>query len=409
MKYLFTFSMLCIVLNLNAQIRSSYQEASVLKPQTPRNYTSTERTEFTCVSFTPARIHLKLFLHDKLAYERNGSHVDKLNDSVVLCKERYIIKNDDEINPKSDFLDVEYKLHLATFDSIIEKVTFTGSENMIGAVFKTYWNTEINLLENADQKVVASCVHMNDSVQLIQTISRVKQETTRSYSILVSDKNGMISKSIFDTKVLLADAYAKRSNFYANRKRTVYQLKKENKTMYDAYKSSVSSVLIDVLRDQTNSTGNLSVVIKADTIGQTWIEIFGKNASVNTQLRGELLTLRYENVMREGYRMTTVDTFYYDYSAITEEVDLRKSTAGIHVRSTNFKVIETAARAEALRTPITKADMEYNVSYVEVNGEKNSRVVNTSTVERMTGGQVVLGILGGIGSLILWVISDEEE
>jgi len=401
--------MLCIVLNLNAQIRTSYQETAVLKPQTPRSYSSTEKIEFSGVSCTAARVQMKLFLHDKLSYERSGFQVSKLNDSILIYKERYIVKNDDEINPKSDYLDAEYTLHLATFDSIIEKVHFTGSENMLGAVFKNYWNTEINLLENADRKIIASCVHMNDSVQLIQTIASTKSDVLRAYSIVVSDKHANMAKTILDTKALLAANYEKKNNFFSERKRTSYQLKKENKVKYDAYKNTISSALVDVLHDQFNSTGNVSAVVKADTLGRTWVEVFGKNASINNQLRNELMELRYENIKKDGFLMTTIDTFYYDYSALREEVDLRKSNAGIRVRSSNFKVIETAARVEAERTPITKADLEYNVSYVEVNGEKSSRVVNKSTVELMTGGQVFLGILGGIGTLILWAVSDEEE
>lgn len=408
MKYLITFTTLGVVLNYNAQIRNYYLETSVLKPQPAKVYSTSEKVEFTGNSLSPVKSHFRSFLQEKLTYERNGFQVSKLNDSVVLYKERYITKNDNEINPKSGFLDVEYKLHLTKYDSVIEKVDLTGSENMVGEVFKKYWNVEVNLLENAEKRVVASSTHQNDSVQLIQTKETTKQGIIRNYFVQVSDKNDNIENVISGTKKMIIDANLEKERFFAERRQKTYQLKKESEVKYSAYKTSISTVLTQVLHNETNLTGNVSVVLKADTLGRTWVEVFGKNARVNSALRQNLMSMRYDNITEKGFYMTTVDTFYYDYSSLFEQVDMRKNMAGIHFRTSNFEVIEQAARAEAERTPVSKADLKYDVNYVEVNGAKNSRVINTSTVERMTGGQVMLGIIGGIGSLILWVISDEE-
>src|SRR6218665_635185 len=408
MKYLLTSSMLCVVLNFNAQIRNYYLETTVLKPQIPKSYSLTEKVEFTGVSLTPIRLHFRSILQERLKYERNGFQLNKLNDSVVLYKERYISKNDPEINPKSDFLDVEYKLHLATHDSIIESVNITGSENMVGEVFKKYWNTEVNLLENADDPIVASCTNQNDSIQLIQSV-KSNTETARNYAILIIDKNNNIGSVLWERKKLVAVSNAEKKSFFDARRRKTFQIKNESEVKYTAYKATISSVLVEVLHNESSLTGYVSVVLKKDPLGRTWVDVFGKNARVNSALRDNLSVLKYENITDKGFYMTTIDTFYFDYSSVHEEVDMRKNTVGIHVRSTNFPVVEEVARAEANRTPIAKADLKYNVSYVEVNGTKNPRVVNTSTVEKMTGGQVVLGVLGGIFSLILYVVAEDEE
>jgi len=401
--------MLCVVLNFNAQIRNYYLETSVLKPQPAPNYSSSERIEFTGNPISPVKKHFKSFLQEKLNYERNGFQATKLNDSVVIYKERYIATNDPEINPKSDYLDLQYTLQLTKYDSIIEKVDMFGSENMVGEVFKKYWNVELNLLENADKKVVGTCVNQHDSIQLVQTKVTSKLGTVLSYSVHVSDKDDNITQVIAETKKLINVAYAERDQFMQTRRKKTYQIKKESEIKYTAYKTSISTTLTQVLHNETNLTGNVSVVLKADTLGRTWVEVFGKNAQVNSSLRQNLTSIRYENIVEKGFYMTTVDTFYFDYSTLHEEVDMRKSTAGIRFRSTNYDVVKNAARTAAENSSITKADLKYNVSYVEVNEIKDSQVVNTSTIERVTGGQVLLGVLGGICSVIYLIAMPEEE
>jgi hypothetical protein len=327
----------------------------------------------------------------------------------VIYKERYISTNDTEINPKSDYLDLQYTLQLTKYDSIIEKVDMLGSENMVGEVFKKYWNVEVNLLENAEKEIVSSSVHLHDSIQLVQTKTVTKAGTVRAYSVRVSDKKNNISDVLAETKKLINVAYTERDQFMAARRKKTYQIKKESEIKYSAYKTSISNTLIQVLHDQTSLTGNVSVVLKADTLGRTWVEVFGKNASVNSSLRQNLNAIRYENIMEKGFYMTTVDTFYFDYSSLHEEVDMRKTTAGVRFRSSNFDVIKIAARTAAENSSVTKADLKYNVSYVEVNEINTSQVINTSTIERVTGGQVVLGILGGICSVIYLIAMPEEE
>lgn len=410
MKYTLIFLALCCsAFGVRAQVRQYYlnQTLENSAPNTVKKIP--EKVEITGSSSPYVRNQLHGFMKEKLHYERMAYIRNAVNDSTWIVTERFKNEHDPEINPKYDFLEFKYIVHKAFNDTIVERVDVLGAEAMLGDFYKRYWGVELNLAESEGKEVISEVVYEHDRIQLMHKPTKSNNSVYSSYSLAIGENKADFANTLSATKVFLIKNKAEQDKFAAHRKSFAYQMKKQDPKYYAELDAGIEQVLRDFLNLETNVTGSMDVIIKADTLGRTWIEVTGKNPKINSSVRESLRSLSYPNCFVNGYRMATADTFHYDYGFLRERVSMTKHPGRTVVHSENTPELEAVARQEAGKIDVKKADVDYNVGLSEVNGVTRGNAVQAYFDERITGGQAVGGFFLGVLGVILLLTSDGEE
>ena len=405
MKLITTFFLAIVSVCSYSQVRDYYLAQDFPKSQVTFP-TNTDLIEITGVSYSFVKTKLNNYVKSHLKYDRIGNLVTKTSDSTVFIVQRFKFENDPEINPKVDFVEFKYTGHLIEKDTVVERIDMVGSEAMIGEFYRKYWNQELNVIVVRDLSVVSENINKNDRIQLLHQVAETPNSVYSAYSISVTpidDFNAVLS----GTKAFVAKRNAAKKKFDDFRASTVYHMKDIDSSYYKIVSKTISDELQEILLSEENITGTAEVYIKADTAGRTWISVNGKNARINMQLRDELSSIVYINKQFQGFKMTTEDTYVFDYSFIRQDVRLLKKPSSVIVHSDNYPELENIARRDARTFWMDKAEMTYNTSLCIINNEKSTTADIRKVEQKTTAGGVIATILGGILAVIAILSSDE--
>ncbi len=357
-------------------------------------------TEFGNVSYGFASARMNDFLTKQFNFERIQQSQKKLSDSVTQYYERWKSKANPEINPETKFIELRYSVQKLPLDSIITGFECYGYEEYIGNFYREFWNASLNLQTN-NTDVLSSWTFRDDLVQLHHS-NKNKQELM-VYWITVNSTVKDQKRFVSELNETLALRKKESDEFNALRNSTVYHFEELDSVYYNQKRNEIITALRSVIEEENNINGNVKVTVKADTLGQNWIEVAGKNARVNQALREELLSFYYKNHFYKNVRMTTVDEFVVDYECLSERVDAIKHNQRISVWSNNNERVEAAVKRVAVNEPNKHANIVYDVNISNIDGKLYDNVRRTSIEDRVTFGQVVgaffLGLLALIGAL----------
>ena len=406
MKLITTLLLALISVSSYAQVRDYYLAQDFPKSQVAFS-TNTDLIEITGVSSSFVKTKLNTYVKAHLKYDRIGNLVTKTSDSTVLITQRFKFENDPEINPRFDFIEFRFTGYLMEKDTIVERVDIVGSEAMIGEFYRKYWNQELNVIVAQDALIVSENKNKNDLVRLLRQPVETPNSPYSAYSISVTPADDF-KNVLSGTKAFLSKRNAEKKKFDAFRTSTAYHMKDLDSSYYRMVSKEIQAKLQEILLSEENITGTAEVYIKADTAGRTWVNVTGKNARIDRQLRDELSTLVYTNKMFQGFKMTTEDTYVFDYSFIRQDVRLLKKPGSVIVRSDNYPELENIAKRNARSFWMDKAEMTYNTSLCIINNEKSTTADIRNVEEKTPAAGVFLTILGGIFSIIAIFSSDGE-
>jgi len=362
-------------------------------------------TEFGNVSYGFASNRMNRFLTEQFNFERIQQSQKKVSDSITQYYERWKSKDNPEINPETKFIELRYTVQHVTLDSIITNLECYGYEEYIGNLYRDFWNASLNLHAN-DTDVLSSWTFRDDLIQLHHSSKNKLGKTV--YWITVVPKLMDQNKFVAELNETLIARKKEADDFKALRSSKVYHFAELDTAYYQQKRNEMITALRAVLETENNINGDVKVTVKADTLGQNWIEVAGKNARVNQALREELLDFYYKNHVYNNSKMTTVDEFMISYESLTQRVELVKHNQRVSILTDNHEKVESVARKAAQMNPTDHADLVYDVNVSNVDGKNHENVKVTSLVERRSFGQAVATFFIGLIVVVAALFSETE-